>query len=128
MTMTKSLIAAAILLPPIDAAAQRVSAECPPSIFFEFQVENPARFIVDSSVVVQPTKRVPNPRNLVQFVIDTAGVVMPNSFKVLRATDAAVVTEARETHQRWHYQPATIAGRPVCQFVQTPVDSVAHRR
>ena len=61
------------------------------------------------------------PLNLVQFVVDTAGVPDLVTFKILRMADSALVRDAYKNAANWRYSPAIYANRKVCQVVQTPV-------
>jgi hypothetical protein len=105
-----------------SARAQSAHPACADStVFFEFQVTTHARWIADSALVVHPTPTVKNPANLVQFVVDTAGVPAPATLRVLKRTDAAVIAEARASMSTWRYRPAILNGCPVRQLVQTPI-------
>ena len=113
---------------PLAAHAQSaVSPGCPTGISFEFEVDTPAKYVADTSRTVQPTKGDRDSRNVIQFVVDTAGVVASLSLKVLRGTDVNIVDQARASVQAWRYTPAKRDGRSVCQLVQTSVDTAAHR-
>jgi hypothetical protein len=87
--------------------------------FFDFQVDQPA---VLMSRDISPTPDANAPVfNLVQFVVDTAGVPDPTTFRILRMADSALVRQAYESAPKWRYVPAIYARRKVCQVVQTPV-------
>lgn len=103
------------------AAAAVVSGSCPATNrqYFEFQVEQPATFLT-TTISPRPDAKASD-ANLVQFVVDTAGLPVLETFKVLRRQDSALVRAAYGTAPRWRFQPATIGSRPVCQLVQTPL-------
>lgn len=110
----------------LQAQPQQPARVCPDStIFFEFQVGSadgqPARWISDSSLAVHPMPKIQSPPNLVQFVVDTAGVPVARSFHVLKVTDSAIVAEARASITRWRFTPAIRDGCHVRQLVQTPI-------
>ena len=107
-------------------AATAVDAqECaPPSRpYFDFQVEQPATFILDTSVSPRPAQRVPGQTpegsSLVQFVVDARGVPDTLSYKVLRTSDLLVAERGRRAMVRWRFIPARVGGCPVPQLVQT---------
>jgi hypothetical protein len=112
---------ATLLLIPAAALGQG-AARCPDrTVFFEFQVERAAAWIVDSTLDVHPMPDARSPRNLVQFQVDTAGVPRPLTFKVLKVSDSALVLEARRSLAKWRFKPAVRYGCRVVQLVQTPV-------
>lgn len=57
---------------------------------------------------------------VVEFVIDTAGVVEPGSVEVLAAPDSLFARAAREALVTARFRPALKGGRPVRQAVQVP--------
>jgi hypothetical protein len=100
--------------------------ECPDSTtFFEFQVVaaggKPTRWIEDTALAVYPVPATRNPANLVQFVVDTAGVPVARSFHPLKVTDTAVVAAARQSLAQWRFTPAVRDGCKVRQLIQTPI-------
>lgn len=117
----KTWLIVAALVPVAGARAQSSSRDCPTTTFFSFQVDAQARFIGDSTLAVHPTPTTPNPANLVQFVVDSAGAVVPGTFKALKTSDMGLIQLARETLQQWHFTPAKVAACPVRQLVQTPI-------
>jgi hypothetical protein len=108
---------------------------CPDATtFFEFQVVaaagQPARWIVDAAIAVHPTSVVGsspdrplagNPPNFVQFVVDTLGVPVTETFHAVKVTDAALVEEARQSLSQWRFTPAVRDGCNVRQLIQTPI-------
>ncbi|HTR79246.1 MAG TPA: hypothetical protein VMH39_14095 [Gemmatimonadaceae bacterium] len=97
--------------PPVCAEQQQ----------FDFEVDMPARFIGDTVSGPHPTAATANPANLVQFVVDTSGHVMPNTFLALRISDSTLVKDARAAAEGWRYTPAVSGECKVPQLVQTPV-------
>jgi hypothetical protein len=113
-----------LLLVPTAVGAQQ--CELPAVPYFEFQVTAPAAWIPDSTIATHPVPPVRGAVRgeldaLVQFVVDTAGVPDPASFKVLAARDEALATAGREAVLRWRYRPARMGTCPVPQIVQTPL-------
>ena len=115
----------ASLLAPVCVHAQGTYAACPAGVFFKFQVDMQARFIADSTLTVEPTEGVSNSPNIVQFVVDTIGVIVQGSFHVIKVTDHKLVQDAKPMSERWRFKPARSAGRPVCELVQSPIASVS---
>jgi hypothetical protein len=100
--------------------------QCPDSTtFFEFQVVaaggKPARWMVDTALAVHPVPATGNPANLVQFVVDTAGVPAARTFHALKVTDAVLVAEALQSFAHWRFIPAVRDGCNVRQLIQTPI-------
>jgi hypothetical protein len=122
----------ALLASPV--AGQAHAQQCPPARadvptdrpYFEFQVETPAAFVADTALPLRPIPvvlidRKPDPaQDVVQFVVDTAGVPIARTFRVLRATPAASAA-ARATFERWRFRPALVGGCKVPQLVQTAI-------
>jgi hypothetical protein len=100
-------------------AAPRSSPCSTAQQYFEFQVEREARFVAED-VSPRPASDASS-ANLVQVVVDTAGVPDLVTLRVLRAADTALVRAAITAAARWRFTPAMIGGRKVCQLVQTPV-------
>jgi hypothetical protein len=109
----------AYLAPARSGAPTRL---CPDSTtFFEFQVGVAARWIADTTLAVHPLAATRSPRNLVQFVVDTAGVPVTRTFHALKVTDPDLVTEARRSLAQWRFTPAVLGGCNVRQLIQTPI-------
>ena len=118
----KLLIALGLFAMPSIVNAQTGTATCADSaLFFEFQVDAPATWIADTALAAHPTPPVRNPANLVAFTIDTAGVPILASLRVLKVSDAAVIAAVRASVAAWRFRPARVRGCPVRQRVQTPV-------
>jgi protein TonB len=65
---------------------------------------------------------------LVEFVVDTLGVIDMSTFKVLDATNDLFAESTRASLAKWHFYPAEAGGRKVKQIVQLPLRFVAPRR
>ena len=76
-------------------------------------------FLSDSTLDIVPIDTVGNPRNLVEFVVDSLGRVVPSSFRPLRVASELELEAAMALLPHWRYDPATNGGRPVCQLIQT---------
>jgi protein TonB len=59
---------------------------------------------------------------LVQYVVDTTGLAVMSTFKVLKATDPAFADAVQTTLPFMRFAPATIGGHRVKQLVQEPFD------
>ena len=116
----KALVIGALIVAPTLAHAQ--SGACADATtHLEYQMSAPARWLRDSTLAVHPTSDTRSPQNLVQFVVDTAGIPQPSTFKVLKVSDSAVVTEARRTLAKWRFSPPVLNDCRVKQLVQTPI-------
>ncbi|HVT39677.1 MAG TPA: energy transducer TonB [Gemmatimonadaceae bacterium] len=107
-----------------DARAQACVAPGHP--YFEFQVDKPATFRGDTTVLPRPRDPVRGERedsgfHLVSFVVDTAGVPDVQSFKALKSPSLEVSRATRDAVAAWRYRPAEVKGCRVPQLVQTPV-------
>jgi len=60
-------------------------------------------------------------RVLAEFVVDAAGRVEPESWRVLEVTQPAFAEAAREAVLQWRFSPAKVRGRAVRQVVRLPV-------
>lgn len=118
-----TLVAILLLLDAPMLGAQQCTP--PKNPYFDFQVEQPATFIADSTVSPRPAEtragRAQDVRTLVSFIVDSLGVPETRSFKLLRASDAEVARRAKEVFARWRYSPARVGGCRVPQLVQTEV-------
>ena len=118
----RATLAFLIVMSPALAHAQVVGRACKDSTpYFEFQLATPARWFADSTLEVHPLPAVRNPANLVQFVIDTDGVPITRTFRVLKMTDSTIVAVARASLDKWAYVPAVRDGCRVRQLIQTPI-------
>ncbi len=109
--------------PTQEPAARVAPPPCPTGTFFEFQTTRPARFVGDSALAVHPLPAVPKPRNLVQFVVDTMGAVIPETFKVILMSDRDTIGQSRQLVGKWRYTPGMVGACRVRQVVQTPIGS-----
>lgn len=109
--------------PPAPLSTMRDGSPAP---WFDFQVDVPARLIGDSTRIPRPDVAIRISRGdtnsaLVQFVVDTLGVPLVTSLKLLimptaltkGVVDAAIIS--------WRYTPAMLRGCRVSQLVQTPL-------
>jgi hypothetical protein len=118
--------------PSPEECARRQAALTPPNVSagFEFQVERPATFVGPTDTRPRPASPQPpaneplGDRAVVQFVVDTSGVVVESSVKVVRADSdsTAAVDAVRAASRHWRYSPARVQGCPVRQLVQTTVE------
>ena len=89
---------------------------------FEPKGARPAR-LVNSAVPLYPATlaraRVEG-EVLVVLVVDTSGLVMPGSLKVLRSTDRLLTEAVHSAVSGMRFAPATLNGRAVRQLIQQP--------
>ena len=92
-------------------------------VYFEFQVERPVRQVQGSPGPLYPAAARAEQREgevLAQFVVDTSGLVMPGSFKVLKADGDEFMVAVRDALPGMRFEPALVGGRKVRQLVQQP--------
>lgn len=89
--------------------------------WFEFQVDRKAEFIYDSTVSVAPSVGRRSGGLAIQFVVDRRGHPEPGSLKILRSTNEAEVTRARDALPQWRFTPALHQGCQVRQLVHVKV-------
>ena len=99
------------------AAASMKGTENPPT-YFEFQIEKPAQRILATGYPRRPASENGQAKVLVQFVVDTAGVPLMRTFKVLQSTSESSSFAVREALKTIRYYPAEIDGKRVYQLVQ----------
>jgi len=122
---TEQLTQAAASAPPVvpsrgAPAPQLVDVD---ATYFEFQVDKPAVADPDN-----PAPRYPELLRtagvegtvLAQFVVDTAGHAMLDTFKVLKSTHDLFTQSVRTVLPNMRFSPAEIGGRKVKQLVQMP--------
>lgn len=110
-------------------AAQAAYPACPGGVRFLFQVERPAAFLADSAMHLQPVAMPTNPRaTIAQFVVDTTGRVIAESFHPIKFWGAPAVDQAKSALSTWRFAPAMIGGRPTCQLMQSALDSLRGRQ
>lgn len=98
-----------------------VNAERPKKVkgtYFEFQVEKPATPIGTQTLAYPAGVRGVGGDVIAQYVVDQNGLVEMSSFKVLRPADPRLISAVKAALANWHYQPASVGGRPVKQLVQ----------
>ncbi len=116
------LLVAWLLAYSAPAPSDAPTRLCPDSTtFFEFQVGVRARWIADTALAVHPLPATGSPRNLVQFVVDTAGAPVTRTFHALKVSDPDLVAEARRSLAQWRFTPAVLDGCNVRQLIQTPI-------
>ena len=119
---------AAVAMIPLAARGQ----SCPPlpdlsPAWFEFQVDNPARYVGDAKRIPRPdlslTERRPvsDTFALLQFIVDTAGIPLVTSGKMLVSPKGLVQDSVAAAMQGWRYTPAILKGCKVPQLVMTPI-------
>src|SRR5512146_2344052 len=92
-------------------------------VFFEFQVERPVKRLPDGVVLHYPDvlrARLTHGARLAQFVVDTNGRALPETFKVLKTTHDLFAQAVKAALPDMRFVPATIGGKPVRQLVQAP--------
>jgi TonB family protein len=95
----------------------------PPTIFVPEEVDQPVE------PLYLPAPRYPpalqqlsvEGRVMVRFVVDTLGVVEPDSWQVVSADHPAFAAAAREALLKARFRPALLRGKPVRQLVQQAV-------
>ena len=92
---------------------------------FEFQVDQQARQLEQTWFMKYPEELRAEPiagEVLAQFVVDTTGLVLPETFKVLRTTNPLFARSVKEVLPDMRFSPARAHGRAVKQLVQLPFD------
>jgi bla regulator protein blaR1 len=112
-----------------EKAPSAVSTTAKPQIvnpdqpYFEFQVEKQVRTAPGSAYPKYPQdlkKANVNGEVLAQFIVDTTGVAILNTFKVLKATNQQFADAVKSALPGMRFVPAEIGGRKVMQMVQQP--------
>lgn len=117
----KAIVIVLTCIVPSIVGAQRASA-CPDSsTYFDFQVSSQATWLRDSTLTTVPYAENGSLRDLVQFVVDTAGVPVLRTLHVLLSRNPEVIADVRRTLEQWRYTPARLGRCPVRQLVQTRV-------
>lgn len=94
-------------------------------MMFEFQVDEPARQLEQTWFIRYPDELKAEPvagQVLAQFVVDTTGRVLRETFKVLRSTNPLFTRSVAEVLPEMRFSPARAHGRAVKQLVQQPFD------
>ena len=90
---------------------------------FEFQVEERAHLIAGlGKIVYPPAMRTANQSGevLAQFVVDTTGLVIRETFKVLRSPDPLFTQSVADALPSLRFTPARAGGHAVRQLIQSP--------
>lgn len=111
------------LASPHEEASPSAAAAGPNGAYFEFQVDQPVSAAANS---VQP--RYPELARtsgmagtvLAQFVVDTSGMVVTNSFQVIDSDHALFTESVRQALPRMRFHAAEVNGQKVKQLVQQP--------
>ncbi|HTR77876.1 MAG TPA: energy transducer TonB [Gemmatimonadaceae bacterium] len=93
------------------------------NVYFEFQVERPAQPLPGNPVPRYPEVMRASRADgdvLAQFVVDTNGHALPETFKALKATHDLFMQAVKDALPAMRFVPATIGGKPVRQLVQQP--------
>ena len=109
---------------PVAVKGQQCAPPASPA--FEFQVDVPATAIPDSThphpAADRFAARSDDPSAIiVQFIVDTAGVPLPSSFRVLKAPSPQIADSVKTVFPRWRFTPARRGSCRVAQLVQTAV-------
>ena len=124
------VLMAALLTAPASPA--RTSAPCPPVSefpgrpYFDFQTDKPAVYLGKDTARIKPVnERPPRPFPadfaLAQFVVDTLGVPIPGTLKLLTQPTGLSKDSVMLALVEWRYQPARVGECRVSQLVQTPL-------
>lgn len=122
----------ALLLLTATSSGVRASEPCPPASafpgrpYFDFQVDEPALYTGKDSVHIKPiNQRVsqpfPSDLALAQFVVDSLGVPVPGTLKLLVQPQGLSKEDVMLALIEWRYQPARLDKCRVPQLVQTPL-------
>jgi TonB family protein len=91
--------------------------------YMEFQVEKPVLSAENSGQPRYPVElKAASVEGVVyaQFVVDTSGLALPGSLKVLKSDHELFTDAVREALPRMRFVPAEVGGRRVRQLVQQP--------
>lgn len=117
----RRLAVLSLAMVPLIARGQVPTA--PERTYFEFQVQTPVRMAPGS-----PAPRFPislkaqgiGGEVLAQFIVDTLGMAVTTSFKVLRSTDTLFAKAVLDALPNMRFTSAEFEGRKVRQLVQQP--------
>ena len=88
-----------------------------PDAYLEFQVDRAVGFTTPDSVSPKPAFGVDlHGPLLVEFVIDTTGLVIPASYKTRHVEDEGLAEDARNALPQWTFEPAMMNGCKVKQI------------
>lgn len=123
-TLTGLLVALALTATRGAHAQGCVPPERP---YFDFQVQQPARFVGDTTYHPRPAANPFASRTtdslafIVQFVVDTTGRADPRTLRALRVPSQAAMDSVRAMVAKWVFTPAVLAGCRVPQLLQTSI-------
>ncbi len=115
------LLALVLAVAPLAASAQVPTA--PERTYFEFQVQVPVRTAPGSPAPKYPPSLKAQGIGgevLVQFVVDTLGMPLTESFKVLKSSHELFALAVRDALPEMRFTSAEFEGRKVRQLVQQP--------
>ena len=121
----RSLVLLAALGIPLATTHAQSAGNAPPRppVYFDFQVDSGAQLIVGTANPKYPEAHKAAKVEgdlLVQFVVDTAGMVELTTFKVLKFADSLFVQSVRDALPDMRFFPAYAGGKKVKQLVQLP--------
>ena len=105
---------------PVTATGAPMSDE---QVYFEFQVERPVKLRADSYTLRYPDLMRASRTNgevLAQFIVDTNGVAVAGTFKVLKSTHVLFAQAVRDALPDMRFTAAMLGGKRVPQLVQMP--------
>ena len=126
-------IAALVLTVTLLQPPQRPATPCPPPSpyagrpYFDFQVQRPAVYLGTDTTRIRPdatqrgTPPYPADFALAQFVVDSLGVPIPGTLKLLITPHGFPMDAVGFAVTAWRYRPARIEACAVAQLVQTPL-------
>ena len=124
--LTHLCLAFGLIVPVVSARAQLrkpVNApiaftQCGGAALRDYQVEHLARFQSDSTLTEAPTDTAGS-GSVVQFVVDSAGRVIPESLYLVSAVGAGELEQIRTDLPKWRFVPAQVGNRATCQVFLT---------
>jgi hypothetical protein len=122
--MRHTVIIGLALCAPVAVKGQQCAPLAHPA--FEFQVDVPASAIPDSTHPHPAADRFAARKDdpdaiIVQFVVDTAGVPLSASLRVLKAPSPQIADSVKIAFPGWRFTPARQGNCRVAQLVQTTV-------
>ena len=111
------------LASPNEEASPSAAVAGPDGAYFEFQVDKPVSAAANSAQPRYPElARTSGMAGtvLAQFVVDTSGTVITDSFQVIDSDDALFTEAVRQALPRMRFHAAEVGGHKVKQLVQLP--------
>lgn len=116
----------------IASASVHTNEPCPPASafqgrpYFDFQTDKPAVYIGKDTAHIKPSAThasppYPSDFALAQFVVDSLGVPIPGTLKLLLQPTGLSKDSVMLALIDWRFQPARVADCRVSQLVQTPL-------